>query len=92
MLEDHDKAAAIERNFRTAGLTERETTMLEYVVKLTHTPSSMVESDVQSLRARGFSDAEILDICQVAAYYAYANRLVDGLGVELEPYWSEDDD
>ncbi len=92
MLDDDEKVAAIEKNFRTAGLTERETAMLEYVVKLTHTPSSMAENDVQSLRARGFSDAEILDICQIAAYYAYANRLVDGLGVELEPYWSKDDD
>lgn len=32
----------------------------------------------------GLSDAEILDANQVAAYYAYANRLVDGLGVRLE--------
>jgi len=44
----------------------------------------MVEADVQTLRDAGFSDVGILDIVQVAGYYAYVNRLADGLGVELE--------
>lgn len=44
----------------------------------------MVQGDVAALRGAGFSDAAILDINQVTGYYAYANRLVDGLGVDLE--------
>ena len=59
--------------------------MLVYVDKLTVRPWDMVESDVAALRDRGFSDSAILDINQVTGYYAFANRLVDGLGVELEP-------
>ena len=58
--------------------------MLDYVVKLTKEPWNMVKADVQSLRDAGFSDEGILDIVQVAGYYAYVNRLADGLGVELE--------
>ena len=27
---------------------------------------------------------------QVAAYYAFVNRIADGLGVELEEHWPED--
>jgi len=27
---------------------------------------------------------------QVTGYYAYVNRLADGLGVELESIWDED--
>jgi len=57
---------------------------LEYAVKLTVTPWDMVESDVIALREANFSDAAILDINQVTGYYAYVNRLADGLGVELE--------
>ncbi len=49
----------------------------------------MVEDDVIALRDQGFSDSAILDINQVTAYYAYVNRLADGLGVELEAYWDE---
>jgi alkylhydroperoxidase family enzyme len=58
--------------------------MLEYAVKLTLEPWNMVESDAISLREAGFSDAAILDINQVTGYYAFVNRLADGLGVELE--------
>lgn len=58
--------------------------MLTYVDKLTRTPGAMESADVARLRDGGFSDSAILDICQVAAYYAFVNRLADGLGVELE--------
>ncbi len=47
----------------------------------------MVEADVRRLREAGFEDADILDINQVTGYFAFVNRLADGLGVELEPYW-----
>jgi len=63
--------------------------MLDYVAKLTKEPVSMVEADVQTLRDAGFSDIGILDIVQVAGYYAYVNRLANGLGVELEFIWDE---
>jgi alkylhydroperoxidase family enzyme len=59
--------------------------MLEYVEKLTLKPWEMVEEDVVRLRNAGFSDAAILDVNQVTGYYAFVNRLADGLGVELEP-------
>ena len=62
--------------------------MLTYVEKLTRTPGEMIKSDVDSLRSVGFSDRDILDIATVAAYYAYVNRIADGLGVELET-WGE---
>lgn len=60
--------------------------MLTYAEKLTLTPWEMVEGDVIALRELGFSDAAILDINQVTGYYAFVNRLADGLGVELEAY------
>lgn len=58
--------------------------MLEYVEKLTLRPWEMTESDVAALREWGFGDGAILDINQVTAYYAFVNRLADGLGIELE--------
>jgi uncharacterized peroxidase-related enzyme len=72
-----------------ARLDEADRAMLLYVDNLTLRPWEMVEEDVIALREVGFSDAAILDINQVTAYYAYVNRLADGLGVELEPYWAE---
>ena len=59
--------------------------MLRYVDRLTRTPNKITEVDVRTLREAGFSNAGILDICQAAAYFAFANRIAGGLGVELEP-------
>jgi alkylhydroperoxidase family enzyme len=63
--------------------------MLIYAEKLTLRPWDMAETDIIALRDAGFSDAAILDINQVASYYAYVNRLADGLGVALETFWDE---
>ena len=58
--------------------------MLAFAEKLTLTPAAMERADVEGLRAAGFSDADVLALVQVVAYYAYANRIVDALGAELE--------
>ena len=63
--------------------------MLIYATKLTHTPSQMTASDVDQLRAVEFTDRDVLDIAEVTAYYAYANRIADGLGVPSET-WIDD--
>ena len=52
----------------------------------------MEAADVEALRVAGFSDVGILDIVQVVGYYAYVNRLADGLGVELDEYYHMIDD
>ena len=50
----------------------------------------MSQEDLEPLREQGFSDADILHIAEVTAYYAYVNRIADGLGVELEPWiWGD---
>lgn len=60
--------------------------MLEYSEKLTVSPASVSETDITSLREAGFTDRDILDICEVASYFAYVNRIADGLGVALETW------
>ena len=60
--------------------------MLSFAVKLTVTPGAMNDADVNSLRTAGFSDRDILDIVEVVGYYAYANRIADGLGLETETW------
>ncbi len=54
--------------------------------KLTRTPAAMRADDVKALREVGFSDADVLHIAEVTSYYAYVNRIADGLGVDLEPW------
>ena len=82
-------AAAIEVDYRSAGLDARRLAMLGYVDKLTRTPGEMARSDTERLREVGSGDEDILAMTEVAGYYAYANRVVAALGVELEGHPSE---
>ncbi|HCK60243.1 MAG TPA: peroxidase [Gemmatimonadetes bacterium] len=65
--------------------------MLHYARLLTRSPASIECGDIDRLRELGFEDRAILDICQVVSYYNYVNRLADGLGVELEDSWGNED-
>ena len=67
-----------------AGRDGADRAMLAFGLKLTQTPASMTADDVRALREAGFEDPAIHDICAIVAYFAFVNRLADGLGVELE--------
>lgn len=86
LLRDDDLADAIESDFETADITSKRRVMLRYAVKITKTPAEVTEADVVAVREEGFSDTDILHIVEVTAYYAYANRLADGLGIPLEEW------
>ena len=85
LLDDDQRAgalrAAIEaRNIDSAPLDETQKLGLVYAEQLTVRPATLTEDTVIQLRSAGFSDGEILEINQVAAYFNYANRTVLGLG------------
>jgi uncharacterized peroxidase-related enzyme len=85
-LRDDDLAARIEDNYQTAGITEKRIAMLDYALKLTVSPGSVAEQDVVRLKELEFTDTDILHITEVVGYYAYANRIADGLGIPLEDW------
>ena len=92
-------SAAIAGNIDLAPLTDGEKAAVRYAIILTRDPGKVDQSQIKLLRDAGLSDGEILEINQVAAYFAYANRTVLGLGVSsegdiigLSPHNSEDPD
>jgi len=64
----------------TAPLDKAQKLALEYARKLTICAHDLTEQDAIDLRGGGYSDGEILEINQVAAYFNYANRTALGLG------------
>lgn len=87
MLKNDELLEAVDADWQTAGLSPARQAMLGYAIKLTVAPGDMVEADVVALRDAGFSDRDILDITEVISYYAYVNRIADGLGVQLEDWY-----
>jgi hypothetical protein len=63
-------------------LPEQEAALVRYTVKLTMTPGAMTEADVNSLRAVGFDDLDIIDANAQCAHLNYVNRVSNGLGIK----------
>jgi len=71
------------------SLTAQDKAILNYATKLTRTPGSMTDVDVEQLRSQGLDDRGIHDICAITAYFAFVNRMADGLGIELEKRFND---
>jgi uncharacterized peroxidase-related enzyme len=67
-----------------ATLTARERALVRYADTLTLRPSTVTSGDIDALRREGLDDRGIHDACAIVAYFAFVNRIADGLGVELE--------
>jgi alkylhydroperoxidase family enzyme len=65
-------------------LRASEHALLGYADVLTLTPQSVTRVHIDALRAAGYGDRAIHDACAIVAYFAFVNRIADGLGVEVE--------
>lgn len=74
----------MEERFDGTRFTAPDRSLLEYADRLTLAPGAIVASDVERLRGAGFDDRAIHDACAIVAYFAFVNRIADGLGVEIE--------
>jgi uncharacterized peroxidase-related enzyme len=79
--DDPVEADRITFDHRRADLTSRERAMLDYAVKVTKNPGDCDESDIEALRAEGFTDEAIWDIVEVAAMFNFTNRLAMATGM-----------
>jgi uncharacterized peroxidase-related enzyme len=82
----HDEALARRLMDGDPGLDlpPRDRAMLAYARKLTLAPGEVGPGDVEALRKAGLDDEEILAVNHITAYFNMMNRIVQGLGVELE--------
>lgn len=88
LMRDKERARLIRKALearRPYEALDRQTARaLDYAEKLTLDPRKVSRSDIEALREAGFKDGQILEINQVTAYFAYANRTVQGLGVDMD--------
>jgi uncharacterized peroxidase-related enzyme len=75
---------ALEKEEFDDAFDDQHQTILRYAKSLTTFPHAVKQENVEALRTVGLDDGEILEINQVVAYFAYANRTVLGLGINTE--------
>jgi uncharacterized peroxidase-related enzyme len=79
-----DQLVEIAQDPADSDLSPAEAAMMAFVDKLTRDATSVTAADVEGLRARGFSDAEIFDIAAAASARCFFSKLLDALGAEAD--------
>jgi len=81
---DKELVDALQKDYRTAPISQQDRVMLDYVVKLTKDATKVWKDDLDGLRKAGFDDRGILQITLIASWFNYINRVADALGVGRE--------
>ncbi len=58
--------------------------IVSYTVTLTRAPGAVSEADIERLRQAGLSDADVVALNDLVAYFNYTNRVATGLGLRTE--------
>lgn len=82
---DEEKIAALLAGRDSEILGVNELSISQFARQLTLNPSAqLIESKIRKLKSLGFNDRAILDMNLVISYFNFVNRMVLGLGAELE--------
>ncbi len=88
LIDDSTRANAIKEALQARkpedAFDGAELALLRYAAKLTLSPGTMEQADIEDLRSAGLDDGEILEANQIIGYFNYANRCLNGLGVTTE--------
>jgi uncharacterized peroxidase-related enzyme len=91
LLGSKDEVLAIQRDFRAAGLSDKDVAMLAYAEKVTTDAHRVTQSDIDQLRSVGFSDQQICDIALCASFRCFLSKFVDAVGAVPEEAFADKD-
>lgn len=90
-LGSKEAVLAVQRDFHSAGLSEREVEMLRYAEIVANDASRVTQEDIRRLSAVGFTDVQICDIALCASLRCFVSRFFDATGAGPEPAFIDAD-
>jgi len=90
-LGSKEAVLAVQRDFRNAGLPDRDVEMLAYAEKIARDASRISQADIDRLKRVGFSDQQICDIALCAAFRCFVSRFFDATGAGTEAAFIDED-
>jgi uncharacterized peroxidase-related enzyme len=69
----------------SAGVAPKMVPVLNFVQKLTLTPTRMTHTDADAVYAAGWSERALYDAIQICCLYNFMNRFVEGIGLTPIP-------
>jgi uncharacterized peroxidase-related enzyme len=90
-LGSKESVLAVQRDFRSSGLSERDVEMLSYAETISKDASRITQEHIERLRSVGFTDVQICDIALCAAFRCFVSRFFDAVGAGPEPAFVDTD-
>lgn len=72
-------------NVRTAGVSAKMMPVLNYIRKLTLSPTKMTQADADAVYEAGWTERALYDAVQICCLYNFMNRFVEGIGLTPIP-------
>ena len=82
---------AVQRDYRSAGLSDRDVAMLSYAETISKDASQVTQDHIERLRSVGFTDVQICDIALCAAFRCFVSRFFDAVGAGPEAAFVDTD-
>ena len=64
-------------NYRKADITERQTAMLDFSLKVSRAAEHVSAEDIAAVMAQGFTEEDVWDMMSIAAFFALSNRIAN---------------
>ena len=82
---DDEKIKQLREDYRALELTPKNKILCDYAWQLTKNPGEEIQNTfIEPLKKEGLNDRAILDATLVISYFNFVNRIVLGLGVQIE--------
>lgn len=82
VTDDRERAYRIADDHHLVEFTAREQALVDLAAKVTNAAHTVGEADYEALRAEGFDNAGIVEAIEVAAFFSYANKLSQAIGLQ----------
>ncbi|MEX5258529.1 peroxidase-related enzyme [Kocuria arenosa] len=82
VIGDKDRAARIADDHHLVEFSDRDQALVDLAVKVTHDANHVGEADYAVLRAVGLTNPGIVEAIEVAAFFSFANRLSQAIGLQ----------
>jgi len=79
----------VKEDYRSAPIDGATRALLDFAVMVTRDATKVTPRDLDTLRAEGFRDEDILDAGGIIGFFNYYARMADALGGEPESDWAE---
>lgn len=81
----HGTVQQLVKTTEMSGAPEKMKPVLQYAQKLTDSPTGVTQADADAVLAAGWNETALYHTAAVTALFNLMNRLVEGLGIELDP-------